>query len=93
VATRLGAGARIQEQQLPVLLKGSRYAERLPIGKPETIKAFQHDRLRQFYRDWYRPDLMTVVAVGTSIRGGPPADRAALRAPETPRRAPRPDGL
>ena len=62
--TRLGAGARIQKQQLPVLLKGSRYAERLPIGKPETIKTFAHDRLRQFYRDWYRPDLMTVVAVG-----------------------------
>jgi len=62
--TRLGAGARIQKQQLPVLLKGSRYAERLPIGKPELLKTFAHDRLTQYYRDWYRPDLMTVVAVG-----------------------------
>jgi len=62
--TRLGAGARIQEQQLPILLKGARYAERLPIGKPELLKTFKHERLTQFYRDWYRPDLMTVVAVG-----------------------------
>ena len=62
--TRLGAGARIQEQQLPILLKGARYAERLPIGKPEMLKTFKHERLTQFYRDWYRPDLMTVVAVG-----------------------------
>ena len=62
--TRLGAGARIQEQQLPVILKGARYAERLPIGRPDSLKTFRHERLRQFYSDWYRPDLMTVVAVG-----------------------------
>ena len=62
--TRLGAGARIQEQQLPVILKGARYAERLPIGRPDSLKTFKHERLRQFYNDWYRPDLMTVVAVG-----------------------------
>ncbi|MEW5982799.1 MAG: insulinase family protein [Acidobacteriota bacterium] len=62
--TRLGAGSRIQEQQLPVMFKGARYADRLPIGKTEILRSFPHDRLRQFYRDWYRPDLMTVVAVG-----------------------------
>ena len=62
--TRLGAGSRIQEQQLPVLLKGARYADRLPIGKVELLKTFKHERLTQFYRDWYRPDLLTVVAVG-----------------------------
>ena len=87
--TRLGAGARIQEQQLPVLLKGSRYAERLPIGKPETIKAFQHDRLRQFYRDWYRPDLMTVVAVGdfdpAAVRRLIEQHFAPLKGPAAPR--------
>ncbi len=38
--TGLGAGARMLEAQLPVLLKGSRYAERMPIGKPEIIRAF-----------------------------------------------------
>jgi zinc protease len=59
-----GAGARIQDKQLPILLKGSRYAERMPIGKKEVIETFKHDTLKRFYRDWYRPDLMAVVAVG-----------------------------
>ena len=62
--TGLGAGARMLDVQLPVLLKDSRYAERLPIGKPEIIRSFPYDRLKKFYTDWYRPDLMAVVAVG-----------------------------
>ena len=61
---RRGAGARMQDQQFPILLKGSRYAERLPIGKTEILQSFPHDRLRKFYTDWYRPDLMSVIAVG-----------------------------
>ena len=60
----LGADARILQKQLPVLLKGSRYADRLPIGTPESIRTFAPARLKQFYRDWYRPDLMAVIAVG-----------------------------
>ncbi len=60
----LGAGRRIQDKQLPVLLKDSRYAVRLPIGKPEVIQNAKPERLTQFYHDWYRPDLMAVVAVG-----------------------------
>jgi zinc protease len=62
--TGLGAGARLLDAQLPVLLQGSRYAERLPIGKPELIRTFAPERLKQFYKDWYRPDLMAVIAVG-----------------------------
>jgi zinc protease len=61
---RRGAQARMQDLQLPVLLKGSRYAERLPIGKTEVIQNFKIDRLKQFYADWYRPDLLGVIAVG-----------------------------
>ena len=69
----LGAGERIQDKQFPILLKGSRYAERLPIGKPEIIQNVKHDRLKQFYTDWYRPDLMAVIAVGDF-------DKAAIEA-------------
>jgi zinc protease len=61
---RLGAGSRITDQQLPVLLQGSRYAERLPIGRPEVLKGFPPQRLRDFYERWYRPDQMAVVVVG-----------------------------
>jgi zinc protease len=60
----LGAGERIQNAQFPLLFKGSRYAERLPIGTPDIIRNATPDRLKQFYMDWYRPDLMAVVAVG-----------------------------
>jgi zinc protease len=61
---RRGASARMMDQQLPTLLKGSQYAERLPIGTIENLQTFKHDSLTRFYRDWYRPDLMSVVAVG-----------------------------
>jgi len=60
----LGANDRMMQKYLPVLLKGSRYAERLPIGKVEIIKSFPYDTLRSFYKTWYRPDLMAVVVVG-----------------------------
>jgi zinc protease len=59
-----GAGARTTDKLFPVLLKGSRYADRLPIGKTEIIQNFKPAQLTRFYKDWYRPDLMAVVAVG-----------------------------
>ena len=63
---RLGQGAstRIRDQQFPVLLEGSRYVDRSPIGTLESLQSFDPEALRRFYRDWYRPDLMAVVAVG-----------------------------
>ncbi|MFP4644864.1 MAG: M16 family metallopeptidase, partial [Spirochaetales bacterium] len=60
----LGASQRLREQQFPVLLQDSRYAERLPIGDTDLIRNFDPQVLRRFYEDWYRPDLMAVVAVG-----------------------------
>jgi len=59
-----GANARIMDQQIPVLFSGSRYARRLPIGKVEVLETFPHEALRRFYQEWYRPDLMAVIAVG-----------------------------
>ena len=59
-----GASARMFDKQFPILLQASKYADRLPIGKVEVIESFEHDTLRRFYRDWYRSDLMAVVAVG-----------------------------
>ena len=59
-----GAGARIQDQQFPILFADSRYAERLPIGNVELLQSFPHEELIRFYDTWYRADLMAVVAVG-----------------------------
>lgn len=61
---RRGARARVRDRQFPVMFPGSRYAERLPIGTLEVLKTFEFERVRDFYRDWYRPELMSVVAVG-----------------------------
>ena len=59
-----GAGRRMLDKELPFLLKGSKYAERMPIGKLHILETFEPETLREFYRTWYRPDLMAVVAVG-----------------------------
>lgn len=61
---RLGAFERMRQQIWPVTLAGSRYAERLPIGKPEVLENFEYDAAKRFYKDWYRPDLMSLIAVG-----------------------------
>ena len=63
---RLGKGAsdRMNKILYPKLFNGSRYAERLPIGKADVLRTFHPDAIRRFYRDWYRPDLMAVIVVG-----------------------------
>ncbi len=61
---RRGADSRMRDKQFPILFKDSRYAERLPIGKTEILKTFEYQTLKDYYRTWYRPDLMAVVAVG-----------------------------
>ncbi|HEV7815892.1 MAG TPA: insulinase family protein, partial [Janthinobacterium sp.] len=63
---RLGKGAddRMSRKLLPKLFNGSRYADRLPIGKEDIVRNFKYDVVKRFYRDWYRPDLMAVIVVG-----------------------------
>ena len=60
----LGAGSRIRDKQFPVLFHDSRYAERLPIGKPEIIRNAPVARLRSFYDTWYRPERQAIIVVG-----------------------------
>ncbi len=61
---RRGAFARIDDKQWPIMFQGSKYAERLPIGLPEILKSAPREALIRFYRDWYRPENMAVIAVG-----------------------------
>ena len=63
---RIGEGAskRMLNNYLPKVMYGSRYADRLPIGTKDILENFDHDVLRSYYKDWYRPDLMAVVVVG-----------------------------
>jgi len=63
---RLGRGAQMRmfDKQAPILFHGSKYADRITIGKPEIIKNAPPATLVRFYKDWYRPELMSVIAVG-----------------------------
>lgn len=61
---RLGANQRMLEKTLPIIAKDSRYAERLPIGKKEVIENFEYQVIKDFYNDWYRPNLMGIFIVG-----------------------------
>lgn len=59
-----GAGRRMIDAQTPVLFSESRYAERQPIGTLDVLRGASREDLVRFYEDWYRPDLMAVIAVG-----------------------------
>jgi zinc protease len=61
---RRGAGARIAERHDSLLFRGSRYADRLPIGLKTRIETARREEIARFYHDWYRPDLMAIVVVG-----------------------------
>ncbi len=54
----------MMNQWLPVFLKNSKYAERLPIGEMEIIDNCKPEVLRRFRNDWYRPDLQAIIVVG-----------------------------
>ncbi|CAA7386853.1 M16 family metallopeptidase [Chryseobacterium fistulae] len=60
----LGADKRMMEKYLPKMLYNSQYANRLPIGTKDVLQNFKPDVIRQFHKDWYRPDLMAIVVVG-----------------------------
>lgn len=62
--TRLGGNYRVAMETYPKQFYGSRYFSRLPIGTLENLETFEHESLTSFYEDWYRPDLMSVIAVG-----------------------------
>ncbi len=59
-----GADERMMKQTLPVQYRGSRYADRLPIGTKASLEHFSPAALKRFYTDWYRPDLQAIVIVG-----------------------------
>lgn len=62
--TRLGAATRMQSKYLDKIAYKSKYADRLPIGTKENLETFDYESVRNFQKDWYRPNLMAVIAVG-----------------------------
>lgn len=70
--SRTGKNAfqRIRDKLWPELFEGSRFAERLPIGKDEIIAKAPRKEFEDYYRTWYRPEHMQVMLVGDA-----PAER------------------
>jgi zinc protease len=63
---RLGLGPHEQARrnELPVMLAGSRHADRDPIGTEESVRTATAEGLRAFYERNYRADRMAVIVVG-----------------------------
>jgi zinc protease len=62
--TRMEAGRRLMFKIIPVVLKGSKYAERDIIGDMDIVRNFSYNTLRNYYNSWYRPDLQAIAVVG-----------------------------
>jgi zinc protease len=62
--SRDSADYRTLKATLEFKVPGTLLASRLPIGKEESIAAFNTDKARRFYDAWYRPERMILVLVG-----------------------------
>jgi zinc protease len=63
---RLGLDAdnRMEKRFMPKMMYKSHYVDRFPIGQKEILENFKYEKIKKFYKDWYRPDLMAVIVVG-----------------------------
>ena len=62
--SRDSVGWRTFVAQFKFLLGDSLLPRRMPIGEKEVIEQAKRDTFEDFYNTWYRPELMTLVAVG-----------------------------
>ncbi|GIQ61195.1 zinc protease [Flavobacterium collinsii] len=62
--TRQNASTRISNLFNPYLYNHSLYANRVVIGDMDIVKHFDYALLRDFYKEWYRPDLQAIAVVG-----------------------------
>ena len=62
--TRMSGMARAQMETQRVLYQGSKYEIHNVIGDTNVINYAPHDTLRDFYKQWYRPDLEAIIVVG-----------------------------
>ena len=87
--TRNSPGLRLSRKQLPVIARGQKIADRVPIGDLEIIRTAPRDRFVEFYRSYYRPSRATIIAVGDF---DPAIMEAKIRAAFSDWRATGPDG-
>jgi zinc protease len=61
---RSGDGTRLKRTIEQAIYQDSKYAIRDVIGDTAVINNFEHQRLKDYYHKWYRPDLQAIVIVG-----------------------------
>lgn len=71
---RGGAAERVSDAMQQTLFAGQKLAVRQVIGTVETLEAANQNSVRAFHARWYRPENVTVIAVGDAD----PATLAAL---------------
>jgi zinc protease len=76
-SSRRTAASRTFDRHLPVLLAGTRYPSRPPLGDRAVLAGATAAALTRFYQAWYRPERIAVVAVGDL---DPAAAEAQIRA-------------
>ncbi|MCK5740866.1 MAG: insulinase family protein, partial [Chlorobi bacterium] len=63
--TRMKANRRVIYAHYKNLWDGTRFQLRNTIGADTNlIRNYDHDVIRRYYKDWYRPDLQAIIAVG-----------------------------
>jgi len=62
--TRRGPDMRMRLITNPIVFKDSKYAKRDVIGDLDVINNFEHQTIKDYYHQWYRPDLQSIVIVG-----------------------------
>ncbi|CAA3027767.1 zinc protease PQQL-like isoform X1 [Olea europaea subsp. europaea] len=58
------ANGRMQDAYWVLMMEGSKYAERLPIGLEKVIRTVSPETVKKFYKKWYHLHNMAVIAVG-----------------------------
>ncbi|CAM8969399.1 unnamed protein product [Rhodiola kirilowii] len=58
------ATGRMQDAHWILMMEGSKYADRLPIGTEKVIRTVSHEAVKLFYNKWYHLGNMAVIAVG-----------------------------
>lgn len=61
---RNSAVMRQYDSLLPVVLNGSKYAKRIPIGLMSVVENCPYEKLREYYKKWYHPSFQGVIIVG-----------------------------
>jgi len=58
--------ARLGEANRKVLLARSRFGDRDPIGDMDLVRHVDAKRIQAFWQDWYHPNNMTMIVVGSA---------------------------